>query len=159
AQLRSHGRRGAAAEGAHVERRAIRVAHHELDGIDRRPELLGHLLGERGADVLADLDLTGEHRDAALLADVEPGGHLLRQLPASGPAAGLLARRRRRPEADEHAASQDLEEGAPVALEPVKPALDLVLCELGTGIERLSHRTEPFFVAEAARRTASRMRG
>ena len=44
---------------------------------DRRAQLLGDVLGERRADVLAELDLAGVDGDLPLLVDVEPGADLI----------------------------------------------------------------------------------
>ncbi len=48
--------------------------------IGRHRQLVQHRLGQRGAGVLADLDLAGEHRDRAVRGDVQPGAQLLRRL-------------------------------------------------------------------------------
>ena len=87
AHLRDHGRRGPAAEGPHVEGNVIRVAHHQLHRFHRQVQLVGHGHGQRGAGVLADLDLAGRGRHGAILADVQPGVDLAREL-ARRPGAG-----------------------------------------------------------------------
>src|SRR4029077_21240709 len=92
------------------------------------------LLRERGADVLAHLDLPGEDGDLAVLVDVEPGGEVLRQLLSAARAAGFLrlddgdAARRR--EDDEQSAAEELQEASAVDVEPVEDR-DLVLRKLG----------------------------
>ena len=55
------------------------VAHDQADRFDRHAQLVGHGLGERGPDVLADLGLArvGGHR--AVLGDVQPRADLARR--------------------------------------------------------------------------------
>ena len=99
--------------------------------LDRRVQLLGDGLGQRGADVLADLGLAGEDRDLAVLADVQPGADVLGRGAAAEPppptAAGLLRRGFGgvpvQQVEDEDAAAQRLQEVAAVELEPVGRAL------------------------------------
>ena len=68
-----------------------RVGHHQLDPLDRGVQFLGDDLRERGADVLADLDLAGVDGDRAVLADVQPGADLLRPALAAATARLLSA--------------------------------------------------------------------
>ncbi len=92
-------------------------------------QLFGDLLRERGADVLAELDLAGEGRDAPVLADMEPRGDVLREVAEKAAAAGFLRERAGDREADEDAAAESLEERAAVGVEDVE-AVDFVLGEL-----------------------------
>jgi len=49
----------------------VRVAHDQRDARGGNAQLLGDRLRQRRADVLPDLDLAREHRDRAILADVQ----------------------------------------------------------------------------------------
>jgi hypothetical protein len=80
AKLRRHGGSGAAAECAHVERSELRIAHDHAHGFERDAEFIGNTLRERCADVLPDFNFSGEGGDAAVFADVQPGGDFLGQL-------------------------------------------------------------------------------
>jgi hypothetical protein len=84
------------------------------------PQFLRHHLGQRRADVLADLGLAGVDGDLAGLVDVQPGPQFLRPRPA-GP---LLGQALPRNQADDNAAAQQLEEVAPVQLELVGRLLE-----------------------------------
>ena len=122
AQARTHLRRGLAAEGAHVVGSEVSVAHDHGDGVEGDHELVGDLLGKRGADILADLDLAGEDGDAVVGGDVDPGGDVVGHLlaaTAEAAAAGLLSGRLAG-EADQQAAAEELEEGAAVEREAAR---------------------------------------
>jgi hypothetical protein len=76
-------------------------------------------LGERSADVLADLNLAGEDGDLVVGGDVDPGGDVAGDLlaaAAEASAAGFLRNPGRIGEADEQASAEELEEGAAVEL-------------------------------------------
>ena len=79
AELRGHGWRSAAPERAHVERGEVRIAHHEPDAGQRRSQLLRHSLRERSPYALPGFDLARARGDDAVLADMQPGGEILRQ--------------------------------------------------------------------------------
>ena len=151
-QLGAHDRCRAAAEGPLVVGREVGVAHDEADGAEGRPQLLGHRLGERGADVLAELDLARVDRDDPVGADVEPGGERSRRpAPAFVPPPGLLGRRLRGQQ-HHQAAAHELDELAAVEREAVgRPGEQLVPLRLDP-----AHREA--FGAAAARRTARTIR-
>src|SRR5262249_5550130 len=134
------------------------------DGIDGTAKLLRDVLHERGTDVLPHLDLAREDRDLPVPADVDPRRHLLGQLSVDARPARLLGSHAPRRRADEQSPAQELEELAPVHVEPVEPAGDLVVEQLPVqvGVEagfgrRRAHQA--FFVFEAARCTAARILG
>ena len=91
AHLRDHGRRGPAAEGSHIKRNLVRIAHHQTNRFDGKAKLVGHGHGQRRAGVLADLDLAGRGCHGSVLGDVQPGPDLARNLPAR-PAPASAAR-------------------------------------------------------------------
>jgi hypothetical protein len=161
-ELRAHRRSRSAAEGAHVVRHAVRVSHHELDRIHGNTQLFGDLLREGRADVLTHLDLAGEDGHTSVAADVDPGIHRLRQISGASRTSGFLGPRcgRGRGCTNQNAASQELKEAAPVDVEPVQTAFDLVLSELEreAGIDFGPHRGPALFLP-AARATAARIRG
>ena len=98
-----------AAEGAHVVGCEVSVAHDHGDSVEGDHELVGDLLGKRGADVLADLDLAGEDGErlsAAMWIQAEMSlGTCWRSPPKPRPdsCAGRFAG-----EADEQAAAEEL---------------------------------------------------
>ena len=116
AEAGAHLRRGLAAEGALVEGRQVGVAHDHGDGAERNHQLVGDLLGERGADVLANLDLAGEDGNAVVGGDVNPGGDVVGYLlaAAKSAAAARFLGQGFAGEADQQAAAKKLEEGAAV---------------------------------------------
>ena len=61
------------AEGAHVPRAEVGVAHHHVDVIERDVELIGQHLGQRSNDALPHFDLTGEAGNPAIFADLKEG--------------------------------------------------------------------------------------
>ena len=75
-QLRRHARRRLAAGCATVEGDQPRVGHHQANLTDRRVQFFRDNLGERRADVLADLDLAAVDGDNVILADVQPGAEV-----------------------------------------------------------------------------------
>ena len=85
AQHRRHEGRAAAAEGAHLEGGARRVAQDHVDPLQRHAQFVGDRLRERGAHVLAHLGL------AAVDLDRVVGQHL--QPIADGGRFGLAPRR------------------------------------------------------------------
>jgi len=119
-QLEVHRRCGAAAEGAHVERHAARVAHGERDRLERHVQLFCHRLRERRADVLSDFDLACERRHRTGGGDVEPGVHVCRQAIVGAPAAAtFLTFESRADEQDEQAAAERLDEVASIEFESI----------------------------------------
>jgi hypothetical protein len=115
-----HGRRLAAGR-PEVERRQLRVGHHQADAGRRHAQLLRDHLGQGRADVLADLDLAGEGRHRAVLADVQPGPDLLGQRPPWGtlpPLRGrLLGGGLTQQQGHDDAAAGEPEEAPPAQLE------------------------------------------
>ena len=135
AKLRPHRRRRAAAEGPGVPGNEVGVAHDEVDRVHADAQLLGDLLGERRADVLAHLDFSREDRHAALGVDREPGGELPRKLVRFASAAARLLRERHgfgSGRGDEQPAAEETQKPAAVEIEPVEDR-DRVLGELGGG--------------------------
>ncbi len=80
AKLGRHGWRSTASEGAHVPGRERSIRHHEPHGIGRNAQFVGNGLGERGSNILPDLSLAGECRDASIGRDVQPSGDVLREI-------------------------------------------------------------------------------
>ena len=123
-QLKIHGWSGAAPKCAHVERRELGVAHDEFNIPGRHVEFFGYSLGERGANVLADLDFAGIDGDSAVFADVQPGFDFLGKRIAaasSGSPAGFLRHRcifRHREDHD--ASSEEAEELAAIEIEMIR---------------------------------------
>ena len=116
-QRRTEKARAHRAESPHVPWAEVGIAHHHVDAVQRHAELVGEHLGQRGDDALAHLDLAGEARDAAVLADpekgVQVGGQPLAEAAtAATPAAAFALRENlclaERHE-DEDPASHDLE--------------------------------------------------
>jgi len=124
-------------------------------------QLFGNLLSERGPDVLAHLDLARGDGDKTVLGDVDPCRQVVRRLPARGRATRLLSERRGDAQADEDAASDDLEEISAIDVEVMERARDLVLEKLGPRVVAgaFAHPAAPLRIACAALRTAERMRG
>lgn len=112
AQLGCHGGRSATAEGSHVPRDKIGIAHDHGDGIERHAEFFGDGLSERSADVLADFNLAGEDFDVAVGVDMQPRADVCGQLVGAGTAPGFLRPRRHRGEAYEQTAAEKLQEVA-----------------------------------------------
>src|SRR5262249_48811584 len=90
AQLRRHGRSGAAAESACVERGQRSVADNHTHAFERNAKLIGNRLRKLGADVLADFDLAAERSARSVLPYMQPRADLLRQF------LGVKTARRRR---------------------------------------------------------------
>ena len=113
-------------------------------------------LGQRGADVLADLDLAGVDGDLAVLVDVQPGGEVSGEVLGPARAAGLLGEEGRagRGQSDRDAAADELQEPPAVEIEPME-ARDLVLRQLPI-VAPAAHPGFPFFAADC---TAWRIRG
>jgi hypothetical protein len=165
AQLRHHRWRGPAAERAHVERDQVRVAHHQTNRRDRHAQLVGDHLRQRGAAVLADLDLAGVCRDRSVRADVQPRPDLLGQRharPAPPPAALLLRSARHLVQREQYhnARAEQPEELAPGHL----PTLSRFLVQFvplrlqRQFVNGFVFHGAAFLVARAARRTAATIR-
>ena len=120
-QLRRHARRAHAAEGAHVVRRQVGVAHYHADGGDRAAQLIGHRLRQRRTDILPHFHFAGVDGNVAALVDVQPGTQNLWRFRASplATASRLLERvGARHGECDQDSAAQQSQEFPPIRGEP-----------------------------------------
>src|SRR5512140_2694623 len=90
AELRSHLRSRPAPECAQIKRGEIRVPHDHGDGVRLSTQLFSHLLGQRGADVLAHLYLAGKDCNLSISADVQPGSNVMWDLFTTPAATGFL---------------------------------------------------------------------
>ena len=161
-QLRGHGRCGPRPERSLIERREVRVGHHERDRVERRAQLVGDDLRKRRARVLTNLDFAGVSGDPSICADVDPRCEIARSRSIlAGPARFLRLRIRHRRH-DEQAAShrrEDAQEVAPIdlgQLEEISPRLrQFVPFELVVGRHEVcsSEAASIASVLRAARRT------
>ena len=159
AQLRPHGRSGAAAECAHVPGSEVGVAHGHRDGVKRYSQLLGDKLRQRGANVLPNFNFPCKYRYLAIGSNVQPRAHILgKLLPAEG-AARLLRPRQCGREANQQSASQHLHEIAAIQLRAAQPARFVLAGDFKRVAINRDHRLAPLLWSRAASFTASTMRG
>jgi hypothetical protein len=141
----------------------MRVAHHHADGGNFDAQLFRHGLGQRCANVLAHLRFAGIDGHRAAFADMQPGADILRQalFKMEMPPARFLRQALGKQQKHGHAAAHKLEEIAPVELKVVERALEkLVPLGLDNRFRNLPFAHAPdFFMAAAARRIATMMRG
>ena len=155
-----HLRRGLAAEGAGIVGNEVGVAHDHGDSVEWNHQLLGHQLGQRGADVLADFDLAGEDGYLTIGRDVQPrrdcSGHLLA---TAKTCAGLLRQGGLAGEADQQAAAEEFEECAAVQRKAAQCVAWFGESEIDGIVEKGIHRAPPFAKEWEACCTACTMRG
>src|SRR5687768_2031105 len=89
AQLWRHERYRAASERAHVERCQISVRHDHANHLDWHVQLFGDYLGQRGANVLAQLHLARIDRNLTLFVEVDPGADVVRHALVHATASGF----------------------------------------------------------------------
>src|SRR5439155_13714598 len=130
--------------------------HHQMNGIDPDSKFFRDDLTQRGANILADLDLAGVARDLALLADVNPSADFLGRGAAKTPAAPLAGRLHRndltRHKAHQDSPAQSLKEFPAI---PFQAKMGIVIKLVALRLERhfqkilVTHRAPPFIVAAA----------
>src|SRR5207244_4512022 len=154
-----HDGRRLATEGAEIEGCSSCVCHDQANCVDGQPQLLRDHLAERGADVLADLDLASEGGDLAFLADVQPGREVARQV-AEAPAGSLtrpLTEGVSHGQADQDAAAEHTKEVAPIEVELVERFLEQFVAlrfDVGSQLEIILVHLPPPFSSLAAWRMA-----
>ena len=137
-------RRSAAAVRAAVIRHLAGVGQDHLHLGGRHSELFGGGLGQFGAGALPALDLAGQHRDAAVLAQMEAGREQLR---APAPAAPL--RQGRQGGREKQPRAQHFDKRTPAQTEIIThPLHRLVVLQLavirpGPGVGRFGAHARP----------------
>ncbi len=158
AQLRAHRGRGAAAEGAHVPRNEIGVAHDHGDGVEGYTQFFRNLLRKRGADILAHFNLAREDFHLAVGVDVQPRAEVFGKFMTASAAAGLLRHCGVRREADKKPPAKDFEKAAAVELQRGRWMFRTDGIALNEHLIE-THPRPPCADERAARWTAATMRG